>query len=67
MKIRKIVSRAFGKRSRAGSLAGGVNAAVVASVGEEGSTTARSSSRQRIVQRGGRTVVAEERSSEASR
>ncbi len=59
MKIRKVVSRAFGHDDRDSNVAGAINAAVSADVNEAGSRS-RVSSRQRIVQRNGRTEVFEE-------
>ncbi len=62
MKVRKIINKRFGKGSK---VAGGLNAVISANVNEPGRNVTRVSSTQRIVQRGGRTVVHEERSSEA--
>lgn len=66
VKIRKVVNRRFARRAGRSTVAGAVNAVVAANVKERGASHTRVSSRQRIVQRGGRTVVAEERSSEQS-
>ena len=58
MKIRKLIQR----RAREGGsgVAGTVNAAVAANVNEPGRSHTSVSSKQRIVQRGGQTVVDEE-------
>ena len=59
MKIRKVVSQTFGHDDKDVNVAGSVNAVVSADVNEADSHT-RVSSRQRIVQRNGRTEVFEE-------
>lgn len=59
MKIRKVVSRAFGHEDKDSTVAVAINAAVSADVNEAGGRS-RVSSRQRIVQRNGRTEVFEE-------
>lgn len=64
MRIRTIINRTFGGEGK-GGVAGAINAAVSASVNERGTRRTRVTSHQRIVQRGGRTVVREERSAEA--
>ncbi len=59
MKIRKVVSRTFGHEDKDVNVAGALNAVVSADV-NEADTHTRVSSRQRIVQRNGRTEVFEE-------
>ncbi len=59
MKIRKVVSRTFDSEDKDVNVVGAVNATVSADVNEPDSHT-RVSSRQRIVQRNGRTEVFEE-------
>ena len=66
MKIRKIISKPFQHDSEEGSIAGSVNAVVSANVNEPGESHTRVSSRQRIVQRNGRTEVFEEHHSSSS-
>ena len=65
MKLRKVVNRRFAKRAGRSTVAGAVNAVFAANVNERSASSTRASSRQRIVQRGGRTVVTDEGSSEA--
>lgn len=60
MKIRKQVSKPFRHEDEDVSVAGAVNAVVSANVNEPGAGHTRVSSRQRIVQRNGRTEVFEE-------
>jgi hypothetical protein len=61
MKIRKIISKAVDESRDGVSTVGGVNAVVSANVGEPGGrTVSRVSSRQRVVQRQGRTTRIEE-------
>ena len=65
MRILRVINRRFAKRGAGGSVAGAVNVVAAANVDEAGPSSTRVSSRQRIVQRGGRTVVvSEERTSE---
>lgn len=59
MKIRKVVSRTFGHDGKDVNVAGAINAVASADVNEADSHT-RVSSRQRVVQRNGRTEVFEE-------
>jgi len=66
VKIRKIISKPFQHDSEEGSIAGSVNAVVSANVNEPGESHTRVSSRQRIVQRNGRTEVFEEHHSSSS-
>lgn len=63
MKIHKAVSKRIRKTGESVNLTGDVNAVVVVNDGEEAST-ASVTSRQRIVQRSGRTVVSEQETSE---
>ena len=58
MNIRKVISRRIRKQADGVDLAGDVNAVISANVGERGSVT-RTSSKQRIVQRSGRTLSEE--------
>ncbi len=57
MRLRKVIRKAVRRRGPGGSVAGGVNAVVAANVDEASHTRTSVSSRQRIVQRGGRTDV----------
>ncbi len=66
MKIKKIISKPFRHEDENVSAAGGVNAVVSANVNEPGSSQTRVSSRQRIVQRNGRTEVFEEHHSSSN-
>ena len=66
MKFRKIISKPFQQDGKDGSVAGGINAVVSANVNEPGKSHTRVSSRQRIVQRNGRTEVFEEHHSSSS-
>ncbi len=59
MKIRKVISKPFSHTDEDVNVAGGINAAVSANVNEPGPSHTRVSSRQRIVQRNGRTEVFE--------
>ena len=60
MNLRKVIQKTV-RRSGAGTdVVGNVNAAVSANVNEPGRSVTSVSSRQRIVQRGGRTEVFEE-------
>lgn len=65
-KIRKVVRRTIEQRDDGTHTITGVNAAIAANVGEGGSTSTRSSSRQRIVQRSGRTIAESEHTVESS-
>jgi hypothetical protein len=60
MRIHKVFKRELKSRIKGIRAAGGLNAVVSGNVNEPGSTRTRVSSRQRIVQRGGRTVVESE-------
>lgn len=56
MKINKVIR----KKLKGDSVAGGVNAVIAANINEPGSTHTSVSSKQRIVQRNGKTIVHEE-------
>ena len=64
MQIRKIIQKQI--RGEGKGTVGSVNAAIAANVNEPGDSHTSVSSKQRIVQRGGRTVVHEERHTEGS-
>ncbi len=66
MKFKKIISKPFRHEGEDASVAGGVNAVVSANVNEPGKSHTRVSSRQRIVQRNGRTEVFEEEHSSSN-
>jgi hypothetical protein len=57
MKIRKVFKEQLKSRKKGVNAASAVNAVISANVNEPGSTRTRVTSRQRVVQRGGRTVV----------
>jgi len=59
MKIRKVINKPFRRKGEGVDVAGAVNAVIAADVGEGGGSHSRVTSRQRIVQRGGKTVVNE--------
>lgn len=59
MRFKKVIRRVLDEHRDGVDIAGGVNAVVAVNDGEDGTTT-RVSSRQRIVQRDGETVVHEE-------
>lgn len=63
MRMAKIIRRRIRERLGGVDVVGDVDAAVAANVGERGATT-RASSSHRVVQRSGRTVVAESRTPE---
>jgi hypothetical protein len=60
MRFQEVIAKAIRRSGRHGSVAGSVNAVVSANVGEPGRTRTTVSSRQRVVQRNGRTVVTSE-------
>jgi hypothetical protein len=60
MKIRKVFKEQLKSRTKGVNAASSVNAVVSANVNEPGSSRTRVSSRQRVVQRGGRTHVESE-------
>ena len=63
-KVRKTVKEKVEKDRDGVSFVAAVNAVVTGNVGEEGGTSTSASSRQRIVQRSGRTVVHSEHRAE---
>ena len=64
MKIRKVIQKQLRGAGEGKGTVGSVNAAIAANVNEPGHSHTHVSSKQRIVQRGGRTVVHEERTTE---
>ncbi len=60
MNLREVIQKTVRASGRGTDTVGNVNAAVTASVNEPGPSRTHVSSRQRIVQRGGRTDVTEE-------
>jgi hypothetical protein len=60
VRFRKIIRRRIDKNSGSARVAGAVNAVVSANVNEPGVHHTKVSSHQRVVQRGGRTVVEED-------
>ena len=60
MKIEKVVRKRLEGKGDGVDIAGALNVAVAANVNEKGSSRSSISTRQRIVQRGGETVVSEE-------
>lgn len=59
MRLKKVIRRVLDEHRDGVDVVGGVNAVVAVNDGEDGATTSRVSSRQRIVQRDGETVVHE--------
>ena len=59
MKLRKVIQKTIRHRDGGTDVAGNINAAVAANVNEPGRSHTHVSSKQRIVQRGGRTEVFE--------
>jgi hypothetical protein len=59
MKVRRLIRKRLERQKDGVQVAAGVNAVVSANVNEPGSST-RASSRQRVVQRNGRTIVESE-------
>jgi hypothetical protein len=59
MNVRKVVQKTIRRSADGTEAVGSVNAAVAANVNEPGRSRTHVSSRQRIVQRGGRTEVLE--------
>jgi hypothetical protein len=57
MRLRKIIRKSIRRSGPGGTVAGGVNVVVAANVDEPGNARTSVSSRQRVVQRGGRTEV----------
>lgn len=60
MRLRKVIQRRIDKNTGSVRVAGAVNAVVSANVNEPGAQHTKVSSHQRVVQRGGKTVVEEE-------
>ena len=61
MKLSKVISKTLRREGQAAQVAGRIDAAIAANVNEPGTTTrSRTKTRQRIVQRSGRTVVSEQ-------
>ena len=67
MRIRKIVQRRVRGQGDGVNVAADVNAAVIGSVNESGAAHTKASSSQRLVQRNGRTVVSESRTTTSER
>jgi hypothetical protein len=63
MKVKKVINEPINEQQDGVNVAGGINAVISANVGESGSSTSVSS-RQRIVQRDGKTEVFESEVSE---
>ncbi len=61
MKLSKVISKTLRREGKAAQVAGRIDAAIAANVNESGTTRTRTKTRQRIVQRSGRTVVSEQR------
>lgn len=61
MKVRKLIQKRLRHEGSGVNLAGDVNAAVSANVNEPGPSHTHVSSRQRVIQRSGRTRASEER------
>jgi hypothetical protein len=67
VRIHKVLSQTFRKAARGVNAAADVDAVVSANVGEQGKTSrTHVSSRKRVVQRSGRTVVSEEQREQES-
>ena len=60
MKLHKLIKREFRRDGKSGHVVGDVNAAVAANVNEPGPSHTHVSSRQRIVQRSGRSSAPEQ-------
>jgi hypothetical protein len=61
MRLSKVVSKTLRREGKSAQVAGRIDAAIAANVNEQGTTRSRTKTRQRIVQRSGRTVVSEQR------
>jgi hypothetical protein len=61
VQFHKVLSQAFRRAGRGVNAAADVDAVVSANVGGSGTQRTKVSSRKRVVQRSGRTVVSEER------
>jgi hypothetical protein len=65
--LRKVIHKRIRRHGKGVNALGDINAVIAANVGEEGSKTQVSSrSRQRIVQRSGRTQVSDERRTDST-
>ena len=64
MKINRVIRRKLKGDSEGQGIAGGVNAVIAANINEPGHSHTSVSSKQRIVQRGGKTIVHEEETRE---
>jgi hypothetical protein len=60
MRLSKVISKTLRREGNAAQVAGRIDAAIAANVNEQGTTRSRTKTRQRIVQRSGRTVVSEQ-------
>ena len=67
MRINRIIRKKLDDDSAGQAVAGGVNAVISANVNEPGHSHTSVSSKQRIVQRNGKTIVHEEETREESR
>jgi hypothetical protein len=61
MRLSKVISKTLRREGNAAQVAGRIDAAIAANVNEQRTTRSRTETRQRIVQRSGRTVVSEQR------
>jgi hypothetical protein len=61
MRLSKVISKTLRREGKSAQVAGRIDAAIAANVNEHGTTRSRTKTRQRIVQRSGRTVVSEQR------
>ena len=61
MKLSKVISKSLRRKGKNAQVAGRIDAAIAANVNESDTTRTRTKTRQRIVQRSGRTVVSEQR------
>jgi hypothetical protein len=66
VRIHKVLSQTFRKAARGVNVAADVDAVVSANVGESKTSRTHVSSRKRVVQRSGRTVVSEEQREQKS-
>jgi hypothetical protein len=60
VRLSKVISKTHRREGQATQVAGRIDAAIAANVNEQGTTHSRTKTRRRIVQRSGRTVVAEQ-------
>jgi hypothetical protein len=61
MRLSKVISKTLRREGNGAQVAGRIDAAIAANVNEQGATRSRTKTRQRIVQRSGRTVVSQQR------